>query len=122
MKKDKKTKMYMVKKGADENQRRVTSYDEAYGVLRKRGQEMNLYVDVTSIDGLQIFYDIKKEVMPDEKTPIKIFEDEKLYYFVSSDEKSGVIFSDWMDANNLFLNIEKTYDNVTENLEKTRSR
>ena len=123
MKKDVKKKIYMVLRMAgQENVRKVTLCDELFGVIAKQEYEPNSrqFVDVTTEEGLKTFVDIKNEVLSDEKEPIRIVDEKQLYYYVSSDGKRGVMFSEEEDAKNLFLNIDKTYDDVVNETVKTR--
>ncbi len=105
-------KIYMILKTYDENVRKVRSFDEMFGVLSKGGQEFSEYVEINTEEGLKTFLKIKEEVLGSSKTPVRIVEEEQLIYYVSPEETRGVIFTNETDAQNLFLNVEETYENV----------
>ncbi len=123
MKTDELTFMYMVSKihGAEEL-RRITSYEEQYRVLRNRGRELDTKVDIDTKEGLEFFQDLKGKVVGDENTPLKIFEDNEMFYYLSPDEKKGIVFLDEHDAQKLFLEIEQTLENFQETLQSGKSK
>ncbi len=112
MVKDNAKKIYMILKTNDEEVRKVRAFNEMFGVLSKRGQDFKEYVSIVTEEGLKTFIDIKKDVLGEGIAPVRIVEEEQLIYYVSSNERKGVIFTDEKDAQNLFLNVEETYKKV----------
>ncbi len=113
MRRDEATTMYMVRK-IDEAMRRVTSYTEQYRVLREKGQEVDQHVDINTYEGIKYFADLKQNIVSTEKTPLKINEENEMYYYLSPDEKKGIVFTDEKDAQRLFLKVEETLENFKE--------
>ncbi len=121
MRKDVETLLYRVLK-EDENIRKVTSFVEIYGVARSRGRELNESIDINTVEGLSLLAELKKEIMPDDKTPLKISEEDDMHYLLSPDEAKGIIFVDEEDVQRLFLNLEQTIEEVKENENKIGGR
>ncbi len=112
MVKDNSKKIYMILGTNDDDVRKVRTFDEMFGVLSVRGQDFKEYVSTTTEEGLETFVNIRRDVLGEGGAPVRIIEEDQLIYYVSPDEKRGVIFTDEKDAQELFLNVEETFKNV----------
>lgn len=108
------TEMYVVKelKG---NIKRVTTYFEYCGYLSKKGEKLDRLIDVNDGEDLLFMKELKGEIVPDEKRPVKMEEIETAIIYRSEDKTKGIMFYDEADAFNLFLNIDKTITDVKNN-------
>ncbi len=117
MKRDNIRKFYQVLKREDENLRKITLCNEPFAGFAQKELELGL-VNVETLEGLTMLMYIKNKVMVNEKAPVRIEEEEGIFYYVAPTDDNGVelavVFNDEGDSNKLFLNLEETIEKVKE--------
>ncbi len=111
---------YRISKHEEPQLRGVTLYAEPVKGYAKKIQKME-DINIETVEGLEFLMDVKKAIQGDANNPIKIEEDEGMFYYVSPESHEGIIFLDENDAQKLFLDLETTYENIKE-LEETQKK